>query len=78
MINDNMKTIFLSSQKRGWVLEPDAKQLFSSAGFLVPRYSRADRLDDAIYMAQEIGYPIVGKIISSKIIHKTERHGVVL
>jgi acyl-CoA synthetase (NDP forming) len=58
------------------VLEPQAKRLFSLAGIDVPRYVWARRIDDAIPFAEEIGYPVVAKVVSPEVVHKSEHNGV--
>jgi acyl-CoA synthetase (NDP forming) len=62
----------------GWVLEPDAKRLFSLAGLIVPRFVFARTADEALGFAREIGYPVVAKIVSPKIVHKSDVGGVVV
>ncbi|MDO8944881.1 MAG: acetate--CoA ligase family protein [Desulfobacterales bacterium] len=62
----------------GWVLEPDAKRLFSLAGFTVPRFALARNAEEARRFAREIGYPVVAKVVSPRILHKSEVHGVVV
>jgi acyl-CoA synthetase (NDP forming) len=66
------------SRVNGWVLEPDAKHLFSLAGLDVPRYTLAKTLDEALHFAHEIGYPVVAKIVSPRILHKSDVGGVVV
>ena len=60
----------------GWVLEPDAKRLFSLAGFAVPRFTLARSPEEASRFAGEIGYPVVAKVVSPRILHKSEVQGV--
>ncbi len=76
MLTQEMKNIILSSKVKGWVLEPQAKQLLSFAGLDVPRFFVARGVDEAIRFAKEIGYPIVGKVVSPKVIHKSDIKGV--
>ena len=64
------------SHTNGWVLEPDAKHIFSLAGFDVPRYTLAETFDEAMHFAHEIGYPVVAKIVSPHILHKSDVGGV--
>ena len=78
MLTDEMREIISISKAAGWVLEPEAKRLLSLAGLDVPRFRWTEKLEDAIRFADEIGYPIVGKVISPKVIHKSERDGVVV
>jgi len=76
MLTQEMKNIILSSKVKGWVLEPQAKRLLSFAGLDVPRFFLARGVDEAIRFAKEIGYPIVGKVVSPKVIHKSDINGV--
>ena len=77
MLKKEIMKILSSSKKTGWVLEPEAKRLLSLAGMDTPRFIWAKKVDQAIRFAEEIGYPVVAKIISPKILHKSERDGVV-
>jgi acyl-CoA synthetase (NDP forming) len=62
----------------GWILEPDAKQLLSLAGFTVPRFAVTKTPDEAFRFAHQIGYPVVAKIVSPRILHKSDVGGVVV
>lgn len=62
----------------GWVLEPEAKRFFSIAGLDIPRFIWATKVEEAIRFAKEIGYPVVGKIVSPRVLHKSDRNGVVI
>jgi len=73
-----MRDILSASKDTGWVLEPQAKRLFSMAGLDVPRFIWATTVEEAVQFAQEIGYPIVGKVVSPRIVHKSDRDGVVV
>jgi len=76
MLTQEMKNIILSSKVKGWVSEPQAKRLLSLAGLDVPRFFLARGVDEAIRFAKEINYPIVGKVVSPKVIHKSDKNGV--
>jgi len=76
MLTQEMRDIILSSKVNGWVLEPQAKRLLSLAGLDVPRSFLARGVDEAIRFAKEIDYPVVGKVVSPKAIHKSEKNGV--
>lgn len=67
-----------SSKPWGWVLEPDAKRILSLAGIQVPLFKWAQTLDEALQFAEDNEYPVVAKVVSPKVIHKTEVKGVVL
>jgi len=60
------------------LLEHEAFFLLKSAGFPVPAVYLARSADEAVKIAEEIGFPVVLKIVSPQIIHKTEAGGVIL
>jgi len=68
--------ILAGAGKTGWVLEPDAKGLLALAGLMVPRFTRAMTLEEALQFAGEIGYPVVAKVVSPEILHKSDVAGV--
>jgi succinyl-CoA synthetase beta subunit len=70
--------IIEDSRGRGWVLEPDAKRILTAAGLDVPRFTWAKTYDEAVSFARKIGYPVVAKVVSPRVIHKTEVRGVVV
>ncbi|MBW2059523.1 MAG: acetate--CoA ligase family protein [Deltaproteobacteria bacterium] len=78
MLTENMKRILSASQERGWVLEPDAKRLFSMAGLDVPRFAWVSTEEEALRSARAIGYPVVCKVVSPQVIHKSDIGGVAL
>jgi succinyl-CoA synthetase beta subunit len=75
-INAEMMKIIDGARRAGWVLEPDAKRLFSTAGIEVPRYAMASSAGEAQALAREIGYPVVAKVVSPAIMHKSDVGGV--
>ncbi|MBW2368811.1 MAG: acetate--CoA ligase family protein [Deltaproteobacteria bacterium] len=70
--------ILEKSKEWGWVLEPDAKRLFARAGLDVPNFRLACTEADAVTFAGELGYPLVAKIVSPKVLHKSDVGGVVV
>ena len=71
-----MRAIIDASRERGWVLEPDAKRLLSMAGLDVPRFKWAKASSEAVTSASEIGYPVVAKVVSPNVLHKSDAGGV--
>lgn len=59
-------------------MEPDAKRLLKSSGFTVPEFVWATTQADAMSFANKIGYPVVAKIVSPKVLHKSDVNGVVI
>jgi acyl-CoA synthetase (NDP forming) len=60
----------------GPLSEVDSKRLLAAAGLPVPREGLATTLEAAQAAAREIGYPVVLKVISPDIAHKTEAGAV--
>ncbi len=58
--------------------EHEGKQLLRTAGLRVTLEQVAASADEAVHIASEIGYPVVLKIVSPDIPHKTEVGGVIL
>lgn len=58
--------------------EADGKALMRQAGIAVPASGIARSADEAVQLAHGIGYPVVAKVLSAAIAHKTEAGGVML
>lgn len=78
MLTKEMDIILQSAETYGWIMEPYAKQLFALAGLDVPRFRWAKTLEEARSFACETGYPVVMKIVSPQVVHKSEVGGVVV
>jgi succinyl-CoA synthetase beta subunit len=76
MLAKEIIDILSASQKLGWILEPEAKRLLSITGLDVPRFKWTHQIDDAIQFANDIGYPVVAKIVSPDVLHKSDQAGV--
>ena len=78
MLNTEILEILSKSKSWGWVLEPDAKRILSLAGISVPQFIWAQNLEEALQFAEENEYPVVAKVVSPEVVHKTEVKGVAL
>ena len=58
--------------------EADAKRVMEAYGFTTPKAAMAATADEAIRAAQRIGFPVVMKIVSPEILHKSDVGGVKL
>ena len=58
--------------------EVDAKEIFRAYDFNVPPGLLAGSADEAVEIANRVGYPVVMKIVSPDIIHKSDVGGVKL
>jgi acetate---CoA ligase (ADP-forming) subunit beta len=77
MLTGEMEKILSESRDTGWVMEPQAKQLFGLAGLDVTRFICTENEDEAERFAAETGYPLVAKVVSPRIVHKSDINGVV-
>jgi acyl-CoA synthetase (NDP forming) len=57
---------------------PEAKRVCDAYGIAVPQEGLATSAEEAVRLAEEIGYPVVLKIVSPDILHKTEAKGVLV
>ena len=77
MLTDDMRQIVDNAREAGWVLEPEGKRLLALAGLPVPDFALAATVREAVAAAENIGYPVAAKVVSAKILHKSEVGGVV-
>jgi len=78
MLNLKIEEILIQAQKPGWVMEPEAKRLLSMAGIPVPAFKWIKTESGALQAARSIGYPVVAKVVSPEILHKSDIGGVVV
>jgi acyl-CoA synthetase (NDP forming) len=80
MMNNVIKQIIekAKSENRNLLTEIEAKQVFKEAGLQVTDTRLASNKKDAVSLSKEMGFPVVLKIVSPDILHKTEANGVKL
>jgi acetate---CoA ligase (ADP-forming) len=66
------------ADNRTFLLAGEAQEIMRLAGIPIPKSYIAHNLDQAIRYAEKIGYPVVMKIVSKDIIHKSDAGGVAL
>jgi 3-hydroxypropionyl-CoA synthetase (ADP-forming) len=79
MNNDNgVREIFdnIISSKHKVITEESAKEILKQYDINVPPYGISMNVDDAVNKAKRIGFPLVAKIVSAEILHKTDVKGV--
>jgi succinyl-CoA synthetase beta subunit len=77
MLKKETRAVLDSAKGNGWVLEPDAKALLQSYGIGVPLFTRAVNMEEALQFVRKHGFPVVAKVVSPKILHKSDVGGVV-
>lgn len=63
---------------RGFFLAHEGQALMKAAGITPPFSKVARSLDQAVQFAEEAGYPVVLKVVSRDILHKSDSGGVAL
>ncbi|RLG45495.1 MAG: acetyl-CoA synthetase [Thermoproteota archaeon] len=64
------------AEGRNYLLEPEAKEIIARYGIPVTKIKVGKDLDEVLKYAGEIGYPVVLKIVSPDVIHKSDIGGV--
>ncbi len=77
-MSDNVSQIIQKalSENRTLLLEPEAKEVIKAYGIPVTKYKVAKTPEEAEKFAEEIGYPVVMKIVSRDVVHKSDAGGV--
>ncbi|OAG28439.1 acetate--CoA ligase alpha subunit [Thermodesulfatator autotrophicus] len=66
------------SEGRRYFLDHEVKQILEAYGFTFPKTLLARTTDEALLAAKVIGYPVVLKLVSPQVQHKTDIGGVKL
>jgi acetyltransferase len=66
------------AEGRHFLLAHEGHALLRTIGLRPPRGRIASGLEDAVAAAEEIGYPVVLKVVSKQIVHKSDVGGVAL
>jgi acetyl coenzyme A synthetase (ADP forming)-like protein len=66
------------SNGRSYIPEVETIEILECYGMPVPRGKLATSVEEAVAVAEDIGYPVVLKVVSDDIIHKSEVQGVEL
>ena len=75
---EKVKQTFEDVRKSGRtnLLEEEGYEVLAAYGFSRPKSSVANSTEECVRLAREIGYPVVMKIVSKDIIHKSDAGGV--
>ena len=68
----------VKAEKRSALSAPEAKAVADAYGIPVPQEGLATSPDQAAQLAEKLGFPVVLKIVSPDILHKTEAGGVLV
>jgi acyl-CoA synthetase (NDP forming) len=70
------RTIAKARSEQRHLLEPEAEELFADHGLAVPAFRLAANEADAVAAARRFGFPVVLKVVSRDILHKSDAGGV--
>jgi acyl-CoA synthetase (NDP forming) len=65
-------------EERTFLLAHEGQAVMRAAGIQIPKSTLARNLEEAVRGAEEIGYPVVMKVVSRDILHKSDAGGVAL
>ncbi|MBN1547102.1 MAG: acetate--CoA ligase family protein [Syntrophaceae bacterium] len=65
-------------ENRTYLMEHECKEMLDTLGIATTGYLVAGSEDEAVEMSRSIGYPVVLKVVSPDIVHKTDAGGVKL
>ena len=68
----------VEAEGRSALTAPEGRAVCEAYGIPTPRERLATSADEAVAQAAEIGFPVVAKIVSPDILHKTEAGGVLI
>ncbi|MBY9000621.1 MAG: acetate--CoA ligase family protein [Candidatus Heimdallarchaeota archaeon] len=68
----------IKQEKRDWLLEHEAKQVLRNMEIHIPPSRLASSETESIEAAREFGYPVVMKLMSKDVMHKTDSGAVVI
>jgi 3-hydroxypropionyl-CoA synthetase (ADP-forming) len=77
-VQNNVKSTFEDAYKNKTkvITEEIAKEILSTYDIKVPGFALVKDVDSAVKQANNLGYPLVAKIVSPQILHKTDVGGV--
>ena len=66
----------MSGNQAGFLLEPEAIQLLQTYDIAYPSHGVAHSAEEAARVADWVGYPVVLKVVSRDVVHKSDAGGV--
>lgn len=72
-----IREILQDAAGTGWVMEPQAKRLLRESGLPTTAFVWVRTEDRLLPEAHKIGFPLVAKVVSPLVVHKTEVGGVI-
>jgi acyl-CoA synthetase (NDP forming) len=70
LVKELITKVYMEGRK--FLLEPEAKSICAKYGIPVTKSMVAHTSDEAVDSAEKLGYPVVLKIVSPDVIHKSD------
>ena len=64
--------LYKAKEEKRWLLEPEAMEILKTYEISVPEHRFINDIKEAVKSAESIGYPVVLKIVSPAILHKSD------
>lgn len=77
-MNKEINNIIENSKEIGWILEPDAKKILSYYNIKTPAHIFSDKYEEIETFVKDYGFPVVLKVVSPDIVHKSDVGGVIV
>jgi len=77
-MDTKIRAMLKAARTDGWVMEPQAKEMLRAYGLPTTRFFWAKSAEDLLPGAKEVGYPLVAKVVSPDVLHKSDVGGVVV
>ncbi|PKN10424.1 MAG: acyl-CoA synthetase, partial [Deltaproteobacteria bacterium HGW-Deltaproteobacteria-7] len=80
LLNDELSEIIHQAVRdnRSYLMEHESKEILEGIGIATTGFLVARSEDEAVAMSEKIGFPVVLKIVSPDVVHKTDAGGVKL
>jgi hypothetical protein len=77
-MRSGIAALLQQARKAGWAMEPVAREILLAYDLPVTRFAWAHSFEDTLKKANALGYPLVLKIVSPEVIHKSDVGGVIV
>jgi acetate---CoA ligase (ADP-forming) len=77
-VNQAAARVIVDESDAGYLDEDKALAVLEAYGMPVPEYRLCTTADEAMAFAETIGYPVVLRVVSPQVIHKSEVQGIAL
>ncbi|MDY0169952.1 MAG: acetate--CoA ligase family protein [Thermoguttaceae bacterium] len=77
-VDEAVARAIINAAPPGYLPEDEALAVLKAYGLPVPNYRLCQTADEAVAFAEEVGYPVVLRVVSRQVVHKSEVKGVTL